>query len=399
MKNKKIRRISIVMSLLLLLNNLGLFASDSVSQDELVDSSLAEVAESINSSPSSIQSRMGKYYSELNDIYYYDGNNELRYRTSSYGYAFRMFYAMNEFPESFGSYYEQQPGEFASKSTPIQIQLSSNDTRNMSSYSDVYDLLFELFTTHFREYSVSQKFNALLTLVQADAATLGYTLTEYTGTTIPDATTNTNRRMIAIVAGPQYYHFYMQHADNTWSHKNGYNVPQNTCLDDEHVGALYNSNIREHACHGNYYEGGIVKFYYITKNAIIDYKHMDGTAENSVRTRTITIDLAGSTIYSAKDIVSLPEDYLLGSFDYPGDIDYYAIYGGNSTEETISVSVPIGRSVLLSVYDGSGNLLNSKFGVTSVTLTEYFEIDTQYYISVYSPEFTSYENNFTYTLE
>lgn len=402
MKNKKIKRISIVLSILLLFNSLGMFASDTASQDEVIDSSLTEQTENIVLNSTNTQARMGKYYSDYGDAAYYDGDNELRFRTSSYGYAFRMFYAMDECPSRFGNYYyEQQPGEFAYKRTPIQIQLTSSESYSLSNYQDVDDLLFRLFTSHFNEYTTSQKFNAILTLVQADAATLGYTLTECTGS-IPNATTYSNRRMIAIVAGPQYYHFYMQHSDNTWSHKLGHNPPTNYCNCDEDSGGqviLNNSNIEGHACDGAYYEGGMVKFYYITKNAIVDYKHIDGTAENSVRTRTITTDLAGNTRYAAKDIGSLPEDYLAGGLDYPGDVDFYGIYTSNSGNHTIRVQSSSDYLLQICVYDSSGEFVAFNTAVSSSSLTVYLEIDAQYYISVYSPNFLSYEYDFTYTLE
>lgn len=378
------------MSLLLLFNSLGVFAADTSVQDDVVDSSLTENAASSAYPTVYLQSRMGKYYSDYDDASCYDSASGLKNRANCYGYAFRMFYAMNSFPDMFDNFcYLQQPGEFAMKYSPIQLQLSPTETYSVFDYSDILTLNNKLFGHDtYSSYSMSYKFNAIYTLVSADAATLGYTLTEYTGETIPDAITNRNQRLVAIVAGPKDYHFYMQHSDDTWTHKGGWGTPTNICYDHEYV--LTNDNIKEHACEGEYYSGGIVKFYYITKNAIIDYSHRDGTASTCTMTRPITSDLAGSHRYAALDIEDFPEDYQNGNIDYPGDVDYFSIYTSYEETRTVHVETSKQYTMLLQIYK-DGTLVASQSGISNVSVTVDFDVDSLYYIMITSTDYIEYD--------
>ena len=391
MKNKKIRRISIVMSLLLLFNNLGMFASDSVSQDEVLDSSLTEQTENIVLNSSNPQARMAKYYSDYDEAAYYDSDEELQNRANCYGYAFRMFYANNEL-----SNYKQQPGEFAQKSqsNPLRIYegIGSYAGDEVDAITDRASLL-RFYTDKLFPAELASKMSYMKQLLEADAAALGYTVSEYTGTTIPNATTYTNRRLIAVVVARGDYHFYIQHSDNTWSHKRGSLAPQSDCISC-HL-ELTNENIRAHACEGNYYEG-MVKFFYITKNAIVDFKHNDGRASSVTYTTPTYTDLAGSNRFAAQDISTLPEDYITGEFDYPGDVDYYSFVASESGSGSIWLDAYENYTIQIKIYDSSGTLIGSGSGVNNASASVYLEVDELYYIEITSPNYISYEYGYTY---
>lgn len=411
MKTKKIKRLSIVMSLLLLFNSLGMFAADTVVQDEIVDSSLTENAVNTSYTTEYLQSRMGKYYSDFDEAWCYantlvvDENNQLEgaldnrlmFRANCYGYAFRMFYALDEYPS--GGCYKQQPGEFAYKSAtnPLRIYegegaFAGDEVDSIANRSELDDFYDEHFWT---QQSLASRMSYLIQLIQADATTLGYTVTEYTGTTIPDATANRNSRLIAMVAGPNDYHFYMQHSDNTWSHKLADFLPYYQCL--EHQNELTNDNIRTHACEGTNYSGGVLKFFYITKNAIVDFKHRDGTATTTTSTRPITTDLAGSNIYAALDIGYFPEDYQEGCLDYPGDVDYYSVFTSDAETRTVNVNTSSNYTINLTIYK-NGTAVATQSATSDVSVTVNFEADSQYYIAITATNFTVYEYGLTYEL-
>lgn len=402
MKTKKIKRLSIVMSLLLLFNSLGMFAADTVSQDEIFDSSLTENAVNTSYTTEYLQSRMGKYYSELEDALVYGDDQKLMSRANCYGYAFRMFYAPNLFPlEEDGDRaenYKQQPGEFAIKSTsnPLRIfegigPYAGDEVVSIANY----DELINFYDNEYHEQqSMESRMAYLVQLIQADAAALGYTVTEYTGTTIPDAITNTNKRLIAVVAGPGDFHFYMQHANNKWSHKRGAGFPQSTCIGCTR-NVLTNANIRTHACEGDDYEGGIVKFFYVTKDAIKDFNHRDGTSSN--RTIPYTENIIGNHRYAAKDIGELPDDYLTGTIDYPGDVDFYSIFTSEAETRTIGITSYSGYNIRISVYNGS-TLVGCQTTTSDATFTVDFDVDTVYFISVEALDFYTYEYAVSYDI-
>ena len=395
MKNKKIRRISIVMSLLLLFNSLGMFASDSVSQDEVLDSSFTEQTENIVLNSANPQAIMGKYYSDYDEAAYYDSVDELQKRANCYGYAFRMFYSNNAFPT--GVYnYKQQPGEFAQKSqsNPLRIYegigaYAGDEVGTITARSSLVDFY------NYKLYPASSEFRMsyLKQLIEADATTLGYTVSEYTGTTIPNATTYTNRRLIAVVVAPTDYHFYIQHSDNTWSHKRGTLVPQSDCISC-HL-ELTNENIRAHACEGTYSEG-MVKFFYITKNAITDFKHDDGSASSVTYTTPTYTDLAGSNRFAAQDISGSQESYMEGEIDYPGDTDYYGFYSSDTGTFTVWVQSSSNYSLQIRVHDSSGALVASRTATSESSVSVNLEIDRQYYIAITSLNYSSYNYGFDY---
>ena len=349
-------------------------------------------------------SSMGRYYSNFSDnIIYTDRRTNLRFetnvhgelvsvsdpcydtlqhRSNCYGYAFKMFYSPEEFPEG-QEFYKQSVGEFANKENYLEIEYDTDCFVYISNKADLKNFYRRTY------YFSDNRMYMLEQLLRADAASLGYTLTEYTGTTIPDATTYTDRRLIAVVAGNMDYHFYMQHSDNTWSHKQGANVPSNKCIDCEIE--LTNNNIRTHACE-DVYNPGILKFFYITKDAVIDYRHLDGSYDSSTYTVVNPYDMAGNYIFAAKDIGTLPEDYELGNIDYQHDVDYYKFRAESTQTRNIYVSISNGHSLTASIYDSSGSLLAQATTTTSTSLTVNLVASQTYYIS-FTSDLRTYEYN------
>ncbi len=297
----------------------------------------------------------------------------LQLRANCYGYAFKFFYALDDFPVEvqfptlLGNTFErylQQPGEFANKtSNPIELFLDSPEPYfTVTNRSDLNDLYFSLF---YDLDSNAERMSLMTQLVIADAATLGYTVTEYDVQTlgIPDSHSACNRRLIAMAVSDIDYHFYIQHSDDTWSHKGGSAQPSDRCIDHDHT--LTNANIYQHACEG-IYTGGIVKFFYITKDAVIDYGHLRGTyvptdtsTSDCKRTSISPADRAGNHINMAKELGVIPKTFSNAKIDYIDDVDYYSFVPPTTGTYVITVTMDNSLPVTVELYDLSGNEISS----------------------------------------
>ena len=102
------------------------------------------------------------------------------------------------------------------------------------------------------------------------------------GTVLPSASSCTDKRLVAVVFTDEDFHFYMQHSDDTWSHKPGQTLPTTKSLESDVT--LTNSNIAACAAEGDY-EGGVVGFFYISKSTL-DILHGDGTLETYTQVYT-----------------------------------------------------------------------------------------------------------------
>ncbi len=301
-------------------------------------------------------------------IYPYYKDDGLQLRSNCYGYSFRMFYQSTTFynidPDyvyhddntnedyyAFG--YSQQPGEFAVKTNGINIYRQNGtlfDT--LYNYEDLFDFYSQIRSNFF--INNDDRMYMLRQLLVYDANTLGYTLSEYTGSIIPDAIALNGKRLIAVVISPSDYHFYMQHSDNTWSHKRGMLEPQNTCID--HGVVLTNYNIREHISEGAY-TGGSVKFFLISKLPSIDFSHYSGNNATASRTNIYSTDYAGSDMCTAQHLGTIPTSIVYGNIGYVGDIDYYSFYVDSYSLYTIKIECTNANfSYIVSVYDAMGNL-------------------------------------------
>ena len=419
-KLKLLKIFSVILSLMLVFNTLFARAATADDTHSIDDSSIVLPNEPISSDTRSFTmsgASMGRFYSNYSmaGTYIQDGDDEemgidnsLQHRANCYGYAFRFFYAPINMNLNDGTTaYRQRPGEFGNKTTPLNIEYE------LDSFEYIYNRedLNELYTEHFSNPDLTNTYrmNILDQLLKADASTLGYTVTEYTGTTIPDAQNYSDRRLIAVVVDeePYYfydettgmifpytivdYHFYMQHSDNTWSHKPGTTAPQRTCIDNHTQ--LTNDNIREHACEG-IYDNGELRFYYITKDAVCDYRHLDGTSSVLKSTTINNQDTAGNYIFAAQDIGTLPEDYINGNIDYVGDIDYYVFEAENSGTRTITISSFNQLGLYVKIHDQNGNVITSLLSTGgSSNLTVNLTASQKYYLSFYCPNQVNYVYN------
>jgi hypothetical protein len=209
----------------------------------------------------------------------------LQYRSNCYGYVFR-FYCDEDRNED--NRYTQQPGEFADKSGngyTISFVVDSfpvNET--LKNHHDV-EIFISAYVNNIN-LTENVRTAAMLALMQADAEELGYEVTEYTGLSIPTASYDHSKRLIAVVFSSAGYHLYMQHSDNTWSHKDGGHEPTNLC--SCHNEPLLNSTIRACAVSGRY-GTGFVKFFYTTKS-VADTMHEAGDSDDCSKTETTPVE-------------------------------------------------------------------------------------------------------------
>ena len=319
----------------------------------------------------------------------------LQFRANCYGYAFR--FAAGEEHLWYGFYtdlgnpvhsYKQIPGEFANKTNGLRIYNSSNQqVVTIYTYADLVAFYDTYILNSQNTSSDAQRLHYLQQLLVSDANTLGYSITEYTGDAIPDAQRYQDRRLIAVVVTEHDFHFYMQHSDNTWSHKPGELEPSNVCFDHSH--ALTNDNIREHACEDQYSsEETNIKFYYITKNAVIDCMHYDDRKDEdlneglSVQTVMATTEGAGNCFTTAKYIGLALQTYINASIDYVGDIDCYYFITNNTTNHTITASSTNNFPLVVTLYNAQGNILHQAQSATgSIGFTLQLDGSSQYFIA------------------
>lgn len=313
----------------------------------------------------------------------------LQLRANCYGYAFRFFYAPQDLNNVMGynlkeggrfGFYKQQPGEFAVKANGLTVNITETESVIVSNYYDLILRLDQVLGSSW--YTNAQRMNVMQQLLQADASALGYTITEMTSMAIPNAQSYSNKRLIALVVANGDYHFYMQHSDNTWSHKGGTEQPSNKCFDCNIE--LNNTNIRSHACEGDY-QDGMVKFFYITKDAVIDYGHGNGCFDTSTRTAIVLAERVGNEVFSAEFIETVPEDYLTGYIDYVGDVDFYNFYVLESDDFNFTVEAEGGYDIGIVIYNSSGDTVATAVTYSGIaTFSVFLSSSDDYYIGFYA---------------
>ena len=373
---------------------------------------------------------MGKYYSTAMDSLLYSNvlvsnayvvingqvcpvyqDTKLQLRSNCYGYAFKMFYHPASFPVTYtiqpgnqGSFglYKQQPGEFADKSNTLILKRDNDTTfSQINTFLDLSASLSNLLNPAIIS-SNSERLNMIVRLLQFDAATLGYTITQYNGSSIPNATAQTNKRLIALAVDDYDYHFYMQHSNNTWSHKPGYAEAQTKCFGTGHTAVtLTNSNIQTHALEGGY-SNGVVKFFYITKDAIIDYSHENGHYTSSVYTPLYSGDNAGNYNCASKHLGWSPTSQTSAACDYPEDYDCYSFVASQTKAYTISFSSNHSFNIVCSVYDNNQSTIVNNTVVSSngSLTTPMLQFGQGYTLRFFAPTYNSgpYSLNYDYSL-
>ena len=344
----------------------------------------------------------GDYYTAYKD----DG---LQLRANCYGYAFRFFLRDQTIPydetTSYNVSYKQMPGEFAGKSSGLDIFDDNDDCMDTIFNRRELDLLYRgvIFNT---AYTESERLSVFLQLMRGDARILGYTLTPCSASSVSTSTSSSSRRLIAVVLAETDFHFYMQHSDGTWSHKPGGQPTSNCCLCCQNV-VLTNSNIASHAA-GGQYAGGIVAFYYITKSVVMDCAHSNGKAHSATKTVILNSDGAGNDFYTAKNLGTVSQASASGYIDYNRDVDFYCFSPSvnGSYELTSSAFTQSGTSttyipipLTVSVYDSNGLLIASQSGAYgSVTLTNSFSSALVYYIKAETSGQTRHDVDRCYNL-
>ena len=316
-----------------------------------------------------ISYKFNQYYSTYGDAEYYRNSvypygivdDGLQFRANCYGYALRFAYDDDLFKSSLyysdGDYfaYKQMPGEFANKTYGLPVFY----------HSQIVDTLYTNFSLRFfyQDYilnetvSSSFRMHYLIQLIRADLDALGCGLFEHTGTSIYDASYGNNTRLIAVVVTDKDFHFYVQHSDNTWSHKPGANAPKNCCFDCDIP--LTNENIREHACEGNY-KNAELAFLYVSKDAIIDGCHADGTEAGCFNTEIYSSEKAGNHLRSALEWGVLPKDISSAKIDYVGDVDCYAFIAEVNQSYQFNATMTDGTTLIAKLYDRDGLLLHTQ---------------------------------------
>lgn len=330
--------------------------------------------------------------SENEPGYYWDDGLQLR--ANCYGYAYRLFYEYSTFGDE--GYYMQQPGEFARKTSGIDIYNDIGDTliTSVYNYRDLRNLYIN--SIHAETENNDEKMNVLVQLMRADANALGFSMTSCPESDIANGTTSSSRRLIAVVVGGNDYHFYMQHSDGTWSHKQGSLPPSNKCLCSSAV-TLRNSNIVSHACQGPY-TNGLVRFFYITKNTVIDYGHDYGHSDNSTKTNIYNTDRAGNDFKTSEDIGTIPLTSRDGYIDFCGDIDYYYFSSASTKNFTFTFSTSSSFPLTTILYSESGETLASQTANNgSISFTCQLQSGKKYFIKISTSNQTEHEYQRIYT--
>ena len=275
-----------------------------------------------------------------------------------YGYALCNILTGSTIYSEYGGY-KQQPGEFA-------------QTADKGKTVDNIVL-----------YNPAASMSNIISNMKLDATRLGYTITEY----IPSSSTVTqfgsSSRLIALVTGAKDYHFYMQHNDGTWSHKPGSGAVTNKSLANNSI-VLTNSNIIARANEGAYSNGSL-KFFVITKSAIIDHPH--GTR---CCTSWPCSHSQSSLFYSDKagDYLQTSVTKYTGNtsarMDFAQDHDVYCFTPTTTKTYTISTTCSSDVDIDCKVYNASGSMINSSTSTGQVNLSISLTAGQTYYFDIYN---------------
>ena len=341
--------------------------------------------------------RRNTFYSKyspqiMNQTVFSDYRYKYIKRMNCYGYAFCNILAVETTLDS-GAYYLQQPGEFADIDDMVNVKsklqvTSANNKETVMQY--------------------------IINNMNLDAYRLGYAISEYTPSSSNGYKVEqfgTDSRLIAVVASPTNYHFYMQHSDGTWSHKPGYLIVRNVSLSssgDYGIGSdsciLTNDNIYYQAAKGDY-TGGLLKFFIITKNAFWDYPHTDSCLGNPVQSHSTSNDwpncghtnlLARINYYRehagdfCENAAVLSNSLTVGRFDYSRDHDVFFFTPSQSGNYTFTISTIASSSLYFNhdsspectIYNNNGVTITSNTGDTTVSVTANLQAGSQYYIDI-----------------
>lgn len=188
----------------------------------------------------------------------------------------------------------------------------------------------------------------------------------------------------------------MQHSDGTWSHKRG-TLPVSNCAAEGsgyNTTKLTNSNIVDNIQNANYDLG--YRFFYITKDAVVDYPH--GDRFHGGDTPTLFADKAGDTITTATYIDYYTDPLTINAkFDYFGDIDWYYFKAPATGSFYISTSYS-GPAIDIDayIYDACGNQIASDTRYGNVNVGFFINDEQYYFIKIIN--YTNTRDDYTITI-
>ena len=283
--------------------------------------------------------------------------NLIQYRMNCYGYAFGYILNGNA-TITYNGGYKQQPGEFAStsnKANTVDNIVLGNPTASMAN---------------------------VVSNMRLDASRLGFTLTEYSTSSSTVAQYGVSSRLIAVVTGVSDYHFYMQHNDGTWSHKPGSSTVLNTSLTSNIV--LTNSNIKTLANEGAYANGAL-KFFIITKTAVVDYPHGARCCLSWPCSHTQSAlyrkELAGDYLQTSKTKYT---GSTAARIDFAQDHDVYCFTPSTTKTYTITTTCSSGADLDCKLYDNAGVQIGSSTPIGQVSMTIKLVAGQKYYFDIYN---------------
>lgn len=299
-----------------------------------------------------------KYDPDKYNILKGQNNRYIINRINCYGYAFCNIYdgtADSIFP------YKQQPGEFA---------------RTEDKYKTVNNVVIN---------NPAQTMTNVVHNIELDAARLGFSITEYIPNSSTIAQYGTNSRMIALVTGNIDYHFYMQHNDGKWSHKPGESEVSNKSISTKVI--LTNSNIQAKANEG-IYAGGQIKFFIITKNAIMDNPHGDFCCYpenrpcNHPQNTLYYREQAGDYFQTSK---TMTLGTISGKFDYSEDHDVFCFIPQTTRVYNVSGSMTsTSDNIDCIVYDNSSTKLRGIEEIGNFSVSYKMIAGQRYFFDVYN---------------
>ena len=303
---------------------------------------------------------INRYYSEYSPELYNEYPIDDRLNCYAYAFGFIEHYYV--------PHYEQQiPGKFASDANQYLYQA-------LVDYNNPPGLM-----------------NKLISNMNLDAENIGYTLTEYTPTGDNVNQYGANSRLIAaVVSGNNRIHFYMQHNDGTWSHKNGTDYIRDTAFSSTQTEPRYlnNGNIRQYAY--DHYETGLVKFFIITKDAIYDYPH--GKSNSTDQNVFYFTDIAGDNIFTSSNLTIGEKSACI---DTQNDADFYVFTPSQTRNYSIQttsfvqdiygiVSDTNIDDLDCYIYDKNGQVIYTITNIGQVNATINLTYGQNYYIKIYN---------------
>lgn len=281
----------------------------------------------------------------------------IQYRMNCYGYAFCNI--LNGYATMYGkSGYKQQPGDFASAADKRDNKVKPFVRNNPSLLMD-----------------------NMVSNIKLDARRLGYSIKEYNPPSSTVKQFGSQSRLIALVTGDTDYHFYMQHSDGTWSHKPGSLPVTNLSLQDyknEPQYKLTNANIRSYANKGAY-KNGELKFFEITKSAVIDHPH--GVSTGNTETVLYYKGKAGENVYTSAT------KYIGSTYariDFAEDNDVYCFTAPSAKKYTIQTTCSSGDDLDCVVLNDTGSIVTTQTGIGQVNFTLSMSAGQTYFLIIYN---------------